>query len=330
MRLFFHIILISLNLFGVQLSILKDNSLESSFVKFIIESNYQIDSTQIEFILNSNSKIDSQNLNLILNRSDSKESVIYATSTSKKIALNTLKRFNLLNRDFFQIKLLNSKKNSIEILLDSNLTSKEKIEHQVKFIDSLLFTLNINFKRNFNFFEFESVFENYGKVSINRLFNIDLNRVKSKVLYVPMRERGNLFSLSNPAIEVDRFKDYFKISIENRVLTKIYPQYFQIDKNPIEQIGLIIDGEDRVANIGSEIEFKYNFLIKPIDDGYRVNIIGFKSSLDDESNKIITVDELEREFSIDREERRYRVEIYRGDEIFSGMLTLISKGVLDE
>jgi hypothetical protein len=67
------------------------------------------------------------------------------------------------------------------------------------------------------------------------------------------------------------------------------------------------------------VEVAQSFLVVP-EKGYRVNVIGFKQpGSGNESGIAIHKDDITKRFSVDKEGRMYRVEVYRKKK-FSGMV----------
>jgi hypothetical protein len=100
-------------------------------------------------------------------------------------------------------------------------------------------------------------------------------------------------------------------------LAYINPLSVKLDRN-IDKVGMIIDGDEQHIALGSVISVTDNFSIDP-PPSYRANVIGYAYGGNDDSGLFVKREQLRPEYSVDRNGRRYRVEIYRGEE-FSGMV----------
>ncbi|MDH5766998.1 MAG: deacylase, partial [Gammaproteobacteria bacterium] len=128
------------------------------------------------------------------------------------------------------------------------------------------------------------------------------------------------FSASNPLIAVIGSDGGYKVRYGNRSVTQLHPQYFEYD-NSLSSIKLWVDGELQEIQFGTIVDVKNQFMIEPLDD-YRANVIGFTgSNVRDESGIMIQRKQIAKHYSVDRNSRKYRVELYR-DGKFCGMILI--------
>ena len=81
-----------------------------------------------------------------------------------------------------------------------------------------------------------------------------------------------------------------------------------------------VDGIPQDVAVGSLVEVKENFLVKPETDDYRVNIIGWtKKGIKNEAWQKISKGSIAKRFSVDKNGELFRVEVY-SEEKFSGMI----------
>ena len=108
------------------------------------------------------------------------------------------------------------------------------------------------------------------------------------------------------------------MSYGNRRVTELHPQFFEYDASR-HFIALEVDGVRKSVGFGRVIDARNSFIIEP-DEGYRVNVIGWRrKGVTNESGIEIRRGEIARRFSVDNDGTTYRIEVYK-DEKFTGMV----------
>lgn len=102
----------------------------------------------------------------------------------------------------------------------------------------------------------------------------------------------------------------------NRMITLIRPDWREMDHS-ITGMRVLADGHEVQAEFGQVVEVSKSLVVQPAH-GYRVNAIGYDSGRKDESGETMTLKDFQARFSVDRQGRLYRVEVYK-DQRFSGM-----------
>lgn len=102
----------------------------------------------------------------------------------------------------------------------------------------------------------------------------------------------------------------------NRMITLIRPDWREMDHS-ITGMRVLADGREAQAPFGQILEVSKSLVVQPAQ-GYRVNAIGYDSGRKDESGETMTLKDFQARFSVDRQGRLYRVEVYK-DQRFSGM-----------
>lgn len=89
----------------------------------------------------------------------------------------------------------------------------------------------------------------------------------------------------------------------------------------IQDIEITIDKNiTKKVNFGKILDFKEGFLIKKTNA--RINIIGYsKNGVTSEEEIYLTADEIDKNFSLDKNNQSFRVEVYQGEN-FCGMVTM--------
>ena len=102
----------------------------------------------------------------------------------------------------------------------------------------------------------------------------------------------------------------------NRMITLIRPDWREMDHS-ISGMRVLADGREAQAQFGQVLEVSKSLVVQPTQ-GYRVNAIGYDSGHKDESGELMTLKDFQPRFSVDRQGKLYRVEVYK-DQRFSGM-----------
>ena len=102
----------------------------------------------------------------------------------------------------------------------------------------------------------------------------------------------------------------------NRMITLIRPDWREMDHS-ITGMRVLADGREAQAHFGQVVEVSKSLVVQPAQ-GYRVNAIGYDSGHKDESGETMTLKDFQARFSVDRQGKLYRVEVYK-DQRFSGM-----------
>ena len=109
-----------------------------------------------------------------------------------------------------------------------------------------------------------------------------------------------------------------RIHYGNNRLAFIEPDYVELDQS-IDAVRMSIDGIEQKIPFGSIVPVSKNFLVD-CRNGYRVNVIGYaREGKSDDGRQKIDLEKLQKDYSIDRSGRIYRVEVYKKDR-FSGMI----------
>lgn len=126
------------------------------------------------------------------------------------------------------------------------------------------------------------------------------------------------YKKNNPLIAVVGNNKVLKVRYGNRYVTSLKPQYFDYDYS-LNSLNIQVDGKNRKINIGDKVNVEQSFRVLAGKD-YRVNIIGYsKRGRVNENGLLVKRKQIIPRFSIDKNERIFRVELYKGSK-FSGMI----------
>lgn len=189
-------------------------------------------------------------------------------------------------------------------------------------VEAMFRELGIEYERGFNMTltSIKQRIDNNVKLALfdNKVY-LDMASARNRLSYIPMKKNEQVrFSASNPLIALIGNEKSYKVRYGNRSVTQLHPQYFEYDDS-LSSIKLWIDGELKEVALGTVVDVKNTFKIEPIEH-YRANIIGYtRRGIEDESGIIVNRKQIIDRYSVDRESRKYRVELYQ-DKKYCGMV----------
>ncbi|MBU1659022.1 succinylglutamate desuccinylase/aspartoacylase family protein [bacterium] len=201
-----------------------------------------------------------------------------------------------------------------------NLSSlSQKVFYQLLAIEEFMKIMDISFSRNFelNEVEIDKILHENGTLNINNNILLNFNDIKKSLSYIPIKSSGNRFDFSHPLGSVKRVNGDYIVYLGNKKITTLKPQYFKIAKKCFENFDVKIDGKVVSVPQASDIFVNDDFRIMD-GKGFRVNVIGFKSSkFTNEVGVDINLMSLDKDFSVDENNKVYRIEFYKDDEFCS-------------
>jgi hypothetical protein len=251
-----------------------------------------------------------------INKNLNKNHHVFYVKNTKTKQKNKQMRLSLT---FFAIK---NNKPAFAVETSKNITDLTlKVQYQLKAIEEFMKIMNIKFSRDFdlnNYKNIKDIINNYQIVTINKNIQLELNGIKKKINYMPLKRKGNQFSFSHPLGGVIKIKNRYNLYIGNKKITTLQPQIFNIKQNN-KNIVIIADGKSMNVEIGSSINIKKSFMVKTKN---RVNVIGFKDkNRINESGLLIYKKRLIKKYSIDKKGLKYRIELYEKRK-FLGMIVV--------
>ncbi len=189
-------------------------------------------------------------------------------------------------------------------------------------VEAMFQELGVEFERDFKMTlsSIKQRIDNNVKLALfdNKVY-LDMARARSRLNYIPMKKDEQVrFSASNPLIALIGNEKSYKVRYGNRSVTQLQPQYFEYDDS-LSSIKLWVDGELKQVPLGTVVDVKDTFKIEPIEK-YRANIIGYaRRGIEDEAGVIVNRKQILDRYSVDRESRKYRVELYL-DKKYCGMI----------
>ncbi|WP_323594281.1 M99 family carboxypeptidase catalytic domain-containing protein [Aliarcobacter butzleri] len=219
---------------------------------------------------------------------------------------------------------ITNNKPAFAIETSKNITDlTEKVIYQLKSIEEFMKIMDIEFQRDFDINNYEEVKKrlfDFGEVKINENIAFDLNDTRKILRFVPLKKENNEFKFENALGATKIVDNKYEVYIGNINVTNLFPQIFDV-KEYKDSIKIEVDGKVINTKLGEVIDVKNSFKIVK-NDFFRVNVIGFsKSSVDSEDDVLLKKSDMVDSFSIDTNNKQYRVEFYK-DNNFYGMITI--------
>ncbi len=192
----------------------------------------------------------------------------------------------------------------------------QKVFYHLLAIEEFMNIMEIDFTREFDLDEknIAKLLEEHGDLNINDNISINLTNIKKYLSFIPIKSESNVFKFSNPLGNIAREGRDFVAYIGNKKVVTLSPQYFKMSESCADTFDVIVDGVKVTLNKTSDIIVNDDFNVIE-QSGYRVNVIGFTSEgLSNESGVSIKLKDFDKRFSIDIDNRVYRVEFYKNNE----------------
>ncbi|WP_419671426.1 M99 family carboxypeptidase catalytic domain-containing protein [Aliarcobacter butzleri] len=199
----------------------------------------------------------------------------------------------------------------------------EKVIYQLKSMEEFMKIMDIEFQRDFDINNYEEVKKrlfDFGEVKINENIAFDLSDTRKILRFVPLKKENNEFKFENSLGATKLVDNKYEVYIGNINVTNLFPQIFDV-KEYKDSIKIEVDGKVINTKLGEVIDVKNSFKIVK-NDFFRVNVIGFsKTGVDSEDDILLKKSDMVDSFSIDTNNKQYRVEFYK-DNNFYGMITI--------
>lgn len=202
----------------------------------------------------------------------------------------------------------------------SNLS--QKVFYQLLAIEEYMKIMGIKYKKSFqlNEKEIQKLLKEYGTLSINGNILLYLPNIKKSLSYIPIKPNSNEFKFSHPLGKVKKIKGRYSVFIGNKRVTRLKPQYFSLADSCQKRLDFIIDGKETSLNNPTDFYVTTDFKIIK-NKKQRVNIIGYQAKGHiDESNVTISLKNLNKNYSVDKQHKVYRVEFYKKEEFCSMLM----------
>nr|WP_236843578.1 M99 family carboxypeptidase catalytic domain-containing protein [Campylobacter lanienae] len=186
----------------------------------------------------------------------------------------------------------------------------ERVYYHLSAVEEYLKLAGIEFKRKFDL----------TPQGVKRALDEDLSVLvcgkflfhspKARLGYIPLPSSGELkIDCDNALVALSKNQNEYNIHYGNTIVTRFTPEYFEYSNLVDETSVKIDDDEVKSVKLGQKIVVNNSFMIIP-KDKIRTNIIGYGTTIADESGIKITKDMIKSRFSMDKKGQIYRVEFY--------------------
>ncbi|MCW8838427.1 MAG: succinylglutamate desuccinylase/aspartoacylase family protein [Thiovulaceae bacterium] len=211
-------------------------------------------------------------------------------------------------------------KPAFAIETSKNLSSlSQKVFYQLLAIEEFMNIMGIKYKREFelNTLEISKLLKNYGKLIINDNISLNLSNIKKYLSYFPLKSKDNVLKFSHPLGSFKKLRDEYIIYIGNEKITTLNSQYFELSDSCPKYFKVEVDNNLKDYEKTSEIIVNDDFKVMT-DDSIRVNVIGYRSKNSrTESGINIAHKSINKRFSVDEDEKIFRIEYYKNNKFCS-------------
>ena len=203
-----------------------------------------------------------------------------------------------------------------------NLNAQQRVYYHLIAIEEYMRAAGIEFSRPFELDvpSVKKAIEKEIRVSFfDDAFALDVHDLRPSLKFVPFKKGELKYDSPNPLIAVIKEPDGFKVQYGNRFVTRISPQFFEFAP-PFKELTVIADGKNLSLKSGDKIVVSREFSVQK-RSGARINVIGYNAK-GDEAGEKISLKSLQKQYSMDKGGRVYRVEAYEsgeGKERYAGM-----------
>lgn len=149
---------------------------------------------------------------------------------------------------------------------------------------------------------------------------LNLTNINKSLSCIPIKSKSNEFNFSHPLGKVKLIKGKYSVFIGNQQVTKLKPQYFSLTDDCQDKLDFVIDGKNTSLLNTSDFYVTANFKVIN-SEKQRVNIIEYQPiGHIDESNVTISLANLNKNYSVDKQHKVYRVEFYKKEEFCSMLM----------
>jgi len=216
-----------------------------------------------------------------------------------------------------------NQKPAFAIETSKNLSSlSQKVFYQLLAIEEYMNIMGIKYKRDFelNEKEIEIILNKHGTLGINSNIMLHLTNIKKSLSYIPIKSKSNEFNFSHPLGKVKKIKGKYSVFIGNQRVTQLKPQYFSLTEDCQDKLDFVIDGKKISLLNTSDFYVTADFKVIK-SEKQRVNIIGYQPKGHiDESDVTISLKNLNKNYSVDKQHKIYRVEFYKKEEFCSMLM----------
>jgi hypothetical protein len=202
-----------------------------------------------------------------------------------------------------------------------SLATHERVYYHLLALEKYMQVMGIEYKRKFKMSShgvYAAINNDIYISMYNDKIKLPLSKIRNYLRYFPIKKDEEVdFRASNPLLTIVKKGNEYTIQYGNRRLSRLKADYMEHDEHK-PKFEFLIDGELIDVGFGDIVEVEKNFMVKD-DNNYRVNVIGYTTKREKETNVNIRKNQIAKRFSVDRSGEIYRVEYYKKEK-FAGMI----------
>jgi len=198
----------------------------------------------------------------------------------------------------------------------------EKVYYQLRAIEEFMKLMKIEYTRDFdlNLSEIKKILTTYYTAVLNDLTPLNLDHLRKRLNFVPLKREGNFIKAKHPLVAIKKSGSFYDLMVGNIRISRFKPEFIS-HKKCLESVEIISDKRKQKVNIPGSLSVKKTFKVNA-PKGIRVNVIGYtKPGLSNENNLTIKMKELLPKYSLDKEQKSFRIEFYK-DKNYCGMVNI--------
>ena len=221
---------------------------------------------------------------------------------------------------FFAVK---NHKTALANEASKNLPLNERVYYHLLGVEGMLKSVGVEFERDFDLNPktiYSLMYPKQSVIKIQDKVTLPVFGLRAQLSFFPLPK----VALSEIQVKSDQYimgflqrKHQVLVKYGNRIVTTLNPLFIEFS-DALQDVEFEIDGQKQKVNMGSIVEVKSYFSIG--SGAYRVNVIGYQSKDGREDGKEIGFKDFLTHYSIDKQERKYRVEFYDAENRFLGMV----------
>ncbi|MBI3561046.1 MAG: succinylglutamate desuccinylase/aspartoacylase family protein [Gammaproteobacteria bacterium] len=213
-------------------------------------------------------------------------------------------------------------KSAFGIEASKEFLTHERVRFHLLLVEGFMRQLGIGFSRDFDLTPQsirQRIDNNVQLALFGRRIFFDMANARKLLSFVPLKKDVPLdIQPSNPLIAVIDKEKNLDVRYGNRYVTQLRTYFTEYDDS-LNEVNIVKDGQPITSKLGSVIEVQDSFRVEA-SPGYRVNVIGYqRAANNDDGHVTLRRRDLLPQYSVDKQARLYRVEIYRAAR-FCGML----------
>jgi hypothetical protein len=217
---------------------------------------------------------------------------------------------------------INQNKPAFAIETSKNLpTLHEKVFYQLRAIEGYMRYMGISYVRPFELTteSLKEILKRDGNVTINNTSVLNLENLRNDLSFIPLQSTSNSFLFSHPLGFSIKNKEKVDVYIGNKKKGSLSPSYHEAGECSPDVV-VEIDNNQKNITFATEFFVTADFKVITNNADVRVNIIGYSSKKGgNEANIPVSIADLDPKYSIDKDQKNYRIEFYKGSR-FCGMI----------